>query len=263
MKNTQKGYTDFKLALAFICILISSLNAQNKDRIISKLRAENLALKKQLAILKLENERLKSKLCEFRDVGRKKFRSTIKKIYVPNPREIRLPNRVKLDVVHISQQNDNRTCATTSVAMAISYYKKETLDKEKVWKISGTNVDIIRLWGNDMAGLKRIADHYGYKNEYAAFLTFHDLEFLLSKGILPVINIKYQKTGMATHAVLVTGYDRSKRIFYINDPATSSASSKLDYVDLKSRWSAYLSSPRGMSIRSAFIIYPTGLSKGQ
>ena len=50
-------------------------------------------------------------------------------------------NNAKLDVVYIPQ-NDKKSCATTSCAMAISYFEKlknKPLDKETVWEISGTD----------------------------------------------------------------------------------------------------------------------------
>ena len=75
------------------------------------------------------------------------------------------PIRVKWDVVYIPQ-NDMKSCATTSVAMAISYYERlndHPLDKETVWNISGTDENTVYKYGNDMEGLKRIADYYGYK----------------------------------------------------------------------------------------------------
>jgi hypothetical protein len=168
-----------------------------------------------------------------------------------------LPNQIKINVVYIPQ-NDHKSCATTSVAMAISHYEgldNQPLDKEIIWKMSGTDEDTAINYGNDMAGLERIAKHYGYKSEYADNLTFYDLEFLLSKGILVVVNIKEKKPGSAFHAVLLTGYDRVKKSFYIEDPANAS-NQEMSYGDLAFRWIAYLSYPRGMSYRSGFIIYP-------
>jgi hypothetical protein len=167
-----------------------------------------------------------------------------------------IPAVVKLNVVYIPQ-NDNKSCATTSAAMAISYYAdlRKPLDKEVVWKISGTDENTIYQYGNDMGGLKRIAEYFGYKSEYADNMAIHDIEFLLSKGILVVLNIRMNETGSATHAVLATGYDNSKKILYINDPATIDRKF-FKYSDLEKRWSAILSSPMGMSYRSGFIIYP-------
>lgn len=166
-----------------------------------------------------------------------------------------IPNQVKINVVHIPQ-DDHKSCATTALAMAISHYEgfdKRPLDKEMIWKMSETDENDVLNYGNDMNGLERISKHYGYKSKYAENLNFYDLEFLLSKGILVVVNIKAKKTGSATHAVLLTGYDRIKKAFYINDPAKAD-NNEMSYADLDSRWSANLSYPAGMSTRSGFII---------
>lgn len=171
--------------------------------------------------------------------------------------EKNIPNRVKLNVVYIPQ-NDKKSCATTSIAMAISYYENlndKPLDQETVWKISGTDENTVYKYGNDMKGLKNIADHYGYKSEYAEHMKITDIQHLLSKGILVMLNIKFKMKDSATHAVLVIGYDKNKKIFYINDPANRQIK-VLEYSDLETRWSAYLSSPRGQSHRSGFIVYP-------
>jgi uncharacterized protein YvpB len=167
------------------------------------------------------------------------------------------PKAMKLNVVYIPQ-NDTKSCATTSVAMAISYYEgfnDAPLDKEAVWKISGTDENTVHKIGNDMEGLKRVADYYGYQSEYVELMKITDIELLLSKGIPVMLNIQANKTGPATHALLVIGYDKSKNVFFINDPANRQ-NKELEYSDLETRWSAFLSSPKGKSYRSGFIIYP-------
>ncbi len=187
--------------------------------------------------------------------------STVKGIAVPRLKEIELPDHVHINVVHISQ-NDNYSCATTSVAMAVSHYKglySTPLDKEAIWKLSGADFNIIRTKGNDMSALERITKHYGYQSEFAENLTFHDLEFLLSKGILIVINFRPSLIWNNTHAVLVTGYDRSLKSFYVNDPINNSPNTLFSYSDLKSRWSAWLGKPRINSYHSGFIIYPKSI----
>lgn len=171
-----------------------------------------------------------------------------------------IPERVRFKVAYIPQ-NDSKSCATTSVAMAISYYKHlkdKPLDKETVWQISNSDENMIYRYGNDMKGLERIVKYYGYRGKYVDYMKLGDLEGMLAKGILVVLNIKVQADSSATHAVLVTGYDKSKKILYINDPAHSGNKS-IKYSDLKARWAAHLSFPRGMSYRSGFIIYPKRL----
>ena len=160
------------------------------------------------------------------------------------------------NVVYIPQ-NDGYSCTTTSVAMAISYYKNldKPLDKDTVWKISGIDEQTVYEIGNDMEGLKRIANHYGFKSKFAENMEIADVEHLLSKGMLVMLNIKGWTAP--THAVLVIGYDKNKKIFHINDPANRK-NKVLEYSDLETRWSTYLSSPKGNSYRSGFIIYPDG-----
>ena len=183
--------------------------------------------------------------------------STIKGIEIPSPVYVKTPNYIKTNVVHISQ-NDHNSCATTAAAMIVSHYEgldKKPLDKEAAWNISGTKEKAVLTYGNDMDGLKRIATHYGYKSEYVEQLTVYDLEYLLSQGIFIIINVKAKKTGLATHALLVTGYNKRKKRFFINNPANKN-NNNLNYSDLNACWAANLSTPRGMSYRSGFIIYP-------
>ena len=79
-------------------------------------------------------------------------------------------NGVKLHVPYIPQ-NDTKSCATTSVAMAISFYEQlqdVPLDKELVWKISGIDEAIISRAGNDMKGLEAVSD---LESRWAAHLS--------------------------------------------------------------------------------------------
>lgn len=160
---------------------------------------------------------------------------------------------VKLNVPYISQ-NDVKSCATTSIAMIISYYENLNipLDKETVWKISGLNENMIRNYGNDMEGLKRIADHYGFKSKYIKHMEIADIESFLFKGIPVMLNVG---KGRHNHALLIVGYDKNKETFYINDPSNSQ-NKTLEYSYLTTHWYARLSSPKGLSHQSGFIIYP-------
>lgn len=163
-------------------------------------------------------------------------------------------SRVKFDVPHIPQ-NDNYSCATTSLAMAISHFAGHLLDKNTAWKISGTEKQAVLKYGNNMDGLKKIATHYGYKSEFRDLMTIRDLEDLLTQKALIVINVRANPNVPASHSVLVTGFDRDPETFYINDPADPQKTS-ISYSDLLSLWSTYLSSPARLSEQSGFIIYP-------
>ncbi len=182
--------------------------------------------------------------------------NSIKMMDVSQERLKNTPESVKHDVLHISQ-NDGYSCATTSTAMAISYYEKLPfpISKNTAWDISGTRIDAVTRYGNDMNGLKKIADHYRYKSEYANNLSIETLEYLLSKNVLVVLNIKAKDQGPGSHAVLATGYSKPDSKIYISDP--DGRIKEFDYKHLERRWSASLSDPPGMSFRSGFIIYPT------
>ena len=132
----------------------------------------------------------------------------------------------------------------------------KSLDKETVWKISGTDENAVYQYGNDMDGLKRIADHYGFESEYIENMQIADVENFLSRGTLVVLNVGKKNEG--THALLVIGYDKNKKLFYINDPANEK-NKVLKYSDLKNMWFAHLSSPRRKSYRSGFVVYPKKL----
>ena len=170
----------------------------------------------------------------------------------PKPSEL-TANIHTTSVVPYISQDDNKSCAPTSLAMAISYFENLHLDKEKIWKISETDENDVYQYGNDMDGLKRIADHYGYTNEFRDHMTISNLEHLLDKGALILINIRAGSNGY--HAVLVTGYDSDQQMLNILDPAIST-NRTLTYSNLHSLWIAHLSTPLGLFHQSGFIIYP-------
>jgi predicted double-glycine peptidase len=167
-----------------------------------------------------------------------------------------VPKTVIHDVVRIPQ-NDNYSCATTSLAMAITYYEgrmANPIDKETAWANSGTDIQTVRTRGNDMYGLERLANHYGYVGEFLSNLTIPQLEYILSRNVLAVLNIKV--TPATSHAILATGYDSDGELLYFADPA--SVRRVMKYSELENRWSATLSSPPGLAIRSGFLIFPKG-----
>ncbi|NGX63992.1 MAG: hypothetical protein KR126chlam6_01416 [Candidatus Anoxychlamydiales bacterium] len=175
----------------------------------------------------------------------------------PKERIRPIPSNIKINVVYIPQ-NDNKSCATTSIAMAISYYEnlKKPLDKEFIWKLSGIDENNVYQYGNDMEGLKNITEYYSYKSEFFENMNISDIEYLLSKGVLVIPTITVDNKTLATHSVLVIGYDKDEKILHINDPANKQ-NKILKYSDFETKWSsAYLSSPRKKAYRSAFVIYP-------
>jgi hypothetical protein len=173
------------------------------------------------------------------------------------PEELaKLPNVHRTELAFLPQ-NDTKSCATTSLAMAITHYEgrdDRPLDKEETWRLSGSDETAVATRGNDIAGLRRIADHYGYESEFCQNLGFDELRGLLARGILAVIFIKLDEEGLRTHAVLVTGYDSGRRVFFVNDPSTGPGD--LGSGFLEANWRAWLSEPRIEARRAAFIVYP-------
>jgi hypothetical protein len=83
---------------------------------------------------------------------------TTKYKYITIDKNYSLPTNVYIKTPHIFQ-NDQKSCATTSVAIAVSYYlglNDAPLNKENVWKISESKEEIVSKYGNDMAGLKKL-----------------------------------------------------------------------------------------------------------
>lgn len=162
------------------------------------------------------------------------------------------PESIQLGVDYIPQ-NDNKSCATTSVAMIISYYEDQFLDPDTAWDISGSDENTIYLYGNDMESLARTANYYGYQSDHFTYMEIADVESFLSQGIPVMVNIK--GWSATYHAILIIGYDKDKKVFYIHDPVNCQ-NKILPYSDLTNRWHAHLSSPLGHYDYSGFIVYP-------
>lgn len=168
-------------------------------------------------------------------------------------------NDFKLDVPQIYQLDDY-SCATTSAAMVISYFSNKTLDKDKVWDISGLNISNIKNYGNDMNGLKKVADFYGYESIFKESMSISDLEHLIYSGIPVIINILQKKNLQLTHAVVLVGYDKKRGVFFVNDPAEFIIGKEINYNKLNDLWTASVkginATNYNISYKSGFIIYP-------
>ncbi len=167
------------------------------------------------------------------------------------------PDEVINNVVLI-KQNDNYSCATTSVAMIISEYEglhDTPLNKDEVWSLSGSNIGTIRTRGNDLYGLKRICDTFGYNYEFIQDLTTKEVEYLLSQGIFLVAFVRINDTS--THAIVLTGYNKKTKLFYVNDPAGAKTQIPFSVMDV--HWNAMLSHPRILTHRGALVIFPKGI----
>lgn len=165
-----------------------------------------------------------------------------------------IPNEITNNVAIIPQK-DNYSCGTTSVAMAISYFEgaeKELLNKDTVWNISGSSVQIARTKGFELQGFQKIGNFYKYKYDFIENISFTEFEYLLSNGALVIIFIRLNKNSI--HAVLATGYNKSTELIYINDPSEYIKSLSYDFLDRN--WNAEFADIHKNTKRAGFIIYP-------
>ena len=166
----------------------------------------------------------------------------------------KIPKQTINEVVLINQ-NDNYSCATTSLAMILSEYQglhDKPLNKDIVWNDSESSISTIRTLGNDVEGLYKICKKYGFRYEFIQHLTNQEVEYLLSKHIYMVAFIRINENQ--THAITVTGYDRTNKHFYINN--TNGQKGSISYSDFDKCWNALLSHPRIVSERGALIVFP-------
>ncbi len=175
--------------------------------------------------------------------------------YDPYKMHVKANYSVKLNVPMILQ-NDNYSCATTSLAMVMSYYDNTLYNKDDVWNASGSSIeDVTQKCGNDMNGLKRAAQSFGFTQyEFVDNLNINKLKDFINRGIPPIVNIKNFFANFF-HAVVVVGYDQEG--FFINDPAWYETSSyHIDYETFKTHWYAHLCTPTSDTYyNSAFILY--------
>ena len=175
--------------------------------------------------------------------------------------EKKIPAQALHDVVLINQ-NDSYSCATTSLAMILSEYKglhSNPFDKDETWKRSGSSISAIKTLGNDLEGLYRVCDAYGFKYEFLQHLKNEEAEYLLANGIFMVAFISLNEHQ--THAIALTGYDRNIKAFYAND--TNGRRLVLPYERFDKYWNAMLSRPRIRTVRSALVVFPDDIKLGK
>jgi len=177
----------------------------------------------------------------------------IRKISVPENYVDSLPKSKLIDVPLIGQY-DNYSCATTALAMVMSYYDNTIYPKNEVWDRSGASIhEATKVCGNDMHALKKAATSYGFHNhEFVSPLKLEELKYLISKNIPVIVNIKTYQCNTCYHAVVITGYD--EELLFINDPKGHKA--RMPISQFKKNWKAHLCTPRrDMFSNSAFILY--------
>ena len=175
-------------------------------------------------------------------------------ISLKNIKEKNVPVKAINDVVLINQ-NDNYSCATTSLGMILSEYEgkhNNPLDKDLIWNYSGSSKSVVTTCGNDLEGLYKVCDKFGYKYELIQNLSNLEVEYLLSKGIYLVAFVRVDE--YRTHAIVITGYDRFERLFYINDPSYTKIF--IPYSILDSKWNSGLIHPTINTVRAALVVIP-------
>lgn len=183
--------------------------------------------------------------------------NAIKGTQFPDNYTEQLPSAYSIKKFPHIRQNDNYSCATTSLAMVMSYYDGNRYQKSEVWDASGSSVAAItarRTGGNDMPGLGRASEAFGFTNyEFVQGMTLDQLKYLITQDIPVVVNIR-NFSQPYYHAVVAIGYDDSGVIFA--DPAYWGASYHKDYGTFMTHWYASLSVPQVKKKRqTAFILY--------
>lgn len=182
--------------------------------------------------------------------------NSMKSTKFPDNFETKIPASHQIKNFPHIEQRDNYSCATTSLAIVMSYYDNQTYGKSDVWKASGSSItEVSKVCGNDMNGLKAAAKKYGFTSyEFVRGMSIDELKYMISQGIPVVVNIKnFWKESF--HAVVVTGYDEEDFTFV--DPASSLSSYKIDYQTFGNKWYASLCTPRGeRQSHTAFLLYP-------
>ena len=107
--------------------------------------------------------------------------------------------------------NPGATCQNTSIAMVLNYIKP----KNKIRPDDVTNRFGNKL-GQDPEGVAHILRQYGVKASSTRNASLETLKKQLSLGRPVIINGYFTNGG---HVLLVTGYDKTKDEFIVNDPA--------------------------------------------
>jgi uncharacterized protein YvpB len=107
--------------------------------------------------------------------------------------------------------NPGATCQNTSIAMVLNYLRP----KNKIKPDDVTNRFGNKL-GQDPEGVVHILSKYGVKATSTRSAGLDTLKKQLSMGRPVIINGYFTKGG---HVLLVTGYDKEKDEFIVNDPA--------------------------------------------
>ena len=164
-----------------------------------------------------------------------------------------IPDAFILDI-EPQYQTTNYSCATVSLGMAIKYASNDTivLSEEECWNYSGTKIESARKYGNDMNGLGKVCKRFSLKYKFINKMNIDILQYYIAHENPVILNIRPTPTQNYTHALLAIGYDKTKKIIYINDP--SNIITQYSYDELKRHWDAWLYRPHIHSEQSGFVI---------
>lgn len=164
-----------------------------------------------------------------------------------------IPDKVILNIIPQYQTTDY-SCATVSLGMAITYVSNDkiVLSEEECWNYTGTKIESVRKYGNDMNGLGKVCKKFSLKYKFINKMNIDVLQYYLANQNPVILNIRPDSTQNYTHAVLAIGYDKTNKVIYVNDPAK--LITQYSYDELFERWDAWLYKPTIHSEQSGFII---------
>lgn len=164
-----------------------------------------------------------------------------------------IPDKVILNIIPQYQTTDY-SCATVSLGMALTYVSNDkiVLSEEECWNYTGTKIESVRKYGNDMNGLGKVCKKFSLKYKFINKMNIDVLQYYLANQNPVILNLRPDPTQNYTHAVLATGYDKTNKVIYVNDPAK--LITQYSYDELIERWDAWLYKPSIHSEQSGFII---------
>lgn len=112
---------------------------------------------------------------------------------------------------YANYRNPGATCQNTSIAMVLNYlHPNKKLKPDDLTAKFGNNL------GQTPEGVVQILRNYGVKADSTRIGRIETLKKQLSLGRPVIINGYFTKGG---HVMVVTGYDKAKDEFIVNDPA--------------------------------------------
>lgn len=125
----------------------------------------------------------------------------------------------------------NEACEETSAAMVDAYYNEQTLNTEKTAKIVQEMIDWekennLPQEDTDAAQTQQLIEaKTSFKVEIKTHPTLEDIQQELdnNRPVIALVNMYslYQEPdqGDSYHVLVITGYDKNKKVFLVNDPA--------------------------------------------